>query len=403
MRSTSHLRAGGLSLLLFVAALAVFNYSARSLEQRYASALAPLDLNQTINGIALQRAALYQSDLLPVYGSSEITMIDTPYDAEKFFATYPTGFAVFDVANLGAASLTMAQDLAALGTDLRGKKIVISFSPATFTMSQLPPDYYAGNFSPLHAYEMIFSSTLSAPLKIDAANRMLDYPDTLKNDALLRFALVQLTRPSRANRLLYYLSGPLGKLQIMVMLLQDHAEVMDYLRSHPNIAAVQKTAKRIDWPATFASALNEQKRHTLNNPLGVEDTDWWWYRHVVTNPIPAGSEDKGFIYRVEQHPEWTDLNILLRVLQELGAKPLILSRPMNVHLWEALGVSEQAQDTYYVKLTDMVTPYHMPLVDYRQYGTDIYFSIDQGAHTSRYGWVYVDQTLDDYFHGRIQP
>ena len=387
MRATPHLYSGIISLLILVIALVGFDFYARSLEQKYVNALAPLNLNQTINGIALQRAALNQSDLLPVYGSSEITMIDTKYDAEKFFASYPTGFTVFDVANLGAASLTMAQDLAALGPDLRGKKIVISFAPATFTMSKLPPDYYAGNFSPLHAYELFFSPYLDTTLKIDAAKRMSDFPDTLKSDLFLHFAIIQIKNPSRMNRILYYLSWPLGELQIMTMQLQDHAEVIAYIWSHSIDANVKMIPQTIDWYAAFASALSEQKQYTVSNPLGVEDDRWWWYQHVITNPILSGSQDKGFINRVESHPEWIDLDILLRVLQESGAQPLNLSRPMHVHLWEALGVSEQAQNTYYVKLDDIVNKYHMPLVDYQQYGTDIYFSIDQGAHTSRYGWV----------------
>jgi D-alanine transfer protein len=403
MKATSHLNAGIISILMIILGLIGFDLYARSLEGHYVNALAPLDLTQTINGIALQRAALYQTDLLPVYGSSEITMIDTPYDAEKFFATYPTGFTVFQVANLGAASLTIAQDLAVLGPDLHGKKIVISFSPATFTMSELPQDYYAGNFSPLHAYGMIFSPYLSITLKIDAAKRMLDFPATLQNDSFLDFAVIQLTSISRANRILYDLSWPLGELQIMTMRLQDHANVISYLYSHPVNSDVQKVPQKIDWSANFSSALAEQKQHTLNNPLGIEDDRWWFYQHVLTHPTPAGSEDTRFISRVEHHLEWTDLDILLHVLQELGAQPLILSRPMNVHIWEAQGVSEQAQNIYYVKLNEMVNQYHMPLVDYQQYDTDIYFSIDQGAHTSRYGWIYVDQTLDQFFHGQIQP
>jgi len=396
-----HLDAAIIAFIIVIMALIGFDIYARSLEQRYVNALAPLDLTQTINGIAVQRAALYQSDLLPVYGSSEITMIDTQYEAEKFFATYPTGFTVFQVANLGAASLTMAQDLAALGPDLRGKKIVISFSPATFTMSELPQEYYAGNFSPLHAYEMIFSPYLSSALKSDAAKRMLDFPVTLQNDSFLDFAIIQLTSTSRANRILYDLSWPLGELQIMTMRLEDHANVISYLYLHPVNPDVQKIPQKVDWSADFSAALAEQKQHTLNNPLGIEDDRWWFYQHVLTNPAPAGSEDTRFISRVEHHLEWTDLDILLHVLQELGAQPLILSRPMNVHIWEAQGVSEQAQNIYYVKLNEIVNQYHMPLVDYQQYGTDIYFSIDQGAHTSRYGWIYVDQTLDEFFRGNL--
>jgi len=333
MRSTPHLYSGIASLLIFVAAGIGFDAYARTLENRTVNALAPLDLSQTINGIGLQRAALTRPDLLPVYGSSEITMINTPYDAEQFFATYPTDFTVFDVANLGAASLSMAQDLAALGPDLHGKKIVISFSPATFTMSKLPPDYYAGNFSSLHAYEMIFSPYLGMALKIEAAKRMLAFPDTLKDDPFLHFAIIQMTRTSRANRILYYLAWPLGEAEIMTMRLQDHTEVLSYLRSHPVNANITKIPQKIDWSAAFSSALEEQKQHTLSNPLGVEDDRWWWYQHVVTDPVPTGSEDKNFINRVEGHPEWTDLEILLRVLQELGAQPIIVSRPMNVHLW----------------------------------------------------------------------
>ena len=105
MKATTHLSSAIISLFIFIVALISFDIYSSSLEQKYVNALAPLDLNQTINGIALQYSAFTHPDLLPIYGSSELSMIDTPYDAEQFFATYPTGFTVFQVANLGMASL----------------------------------------------------------------------------------------------------------------------------------------------------------------------------------------------------------------------------------------------------------------------------------------------------------
>ena len=75
---------------------------------------------------------------------------------------------------------------------------------------------------------------------------------------------------------------------------------------------------------------------------------------------------------------------------------------MNIQIWETLGVSEQAQNSYYQKLHAVVDPYHMPLIDFQQYGNDEYFSIDMASHTSREGWIYVDQTLDAFFHGPLQ-
>lgn len=402
MKRTPHLIAAAAGLLILILAAVGFNSYSLYLESRYINVLAPLDLPQTNNGIALQRAALAASDLETVLGSSEITLLQTDYQADQFFKNYPTGFAVLQVAHVGVSSITLAQDLAALGPDLRGRKIVISFSPATFTMGRLPADYYAGNYSRLHGYEMVFSPYLGGAVKAAAARRMLSFPSTFQGDSFFQFALVHAAGVGRINRALYSLSWPLGELQIEAMRLQDHAIVVSYILNHPMDPVVQKTPQSIDWPGVLADALAQQKLDANNNPYGVESDKWWWYARQLTTPIPPGSVDARFIKRVETHPEWSDLQILLEVLKELGAQPLLLSRPMNVHLWEALGVTEGAQNTYYKKLHSLVDPYGFPLVDFQQYGTDIYFSIDQGSHTSREGWIYVDQTLDNFFHGRVQ-
>ena len=399
MKSTVHIRAGIVSILLLCAGMIGFDAYGRSLENRYINALAPLDINQTINGIALQQAALQRPDLLLFYGSSDVMMTDTPYNAQRFFATYPTGFTVFQVANLGISSLNIAQYIAALGPDLRGKKVVVSISPANFFIG----NFYGKNFSTLCASKLVFSTHLSTELKVDAAKRMSRYEDTLQNNPILRFAVVQLTGTSKANRLLYLLSWPLGELHILIMQLQEHAEIVLYLHSHPIDLNIKKIPQTIDWPTTLTTALADQKEHTSSNSFGIEDDHWAKYQYLVNNPIAAGSGDADFMRLVRSYPEWGDLELLQRVLQEEGAEPLILSRPMNVHLWEALGVSEQAQNTYYVKLNKTINQQHMLLVDFHQYGRDIYFSTDQYSHTSRDGWVYIDQTLDAFYHGQLKP
>ncbi len=400
VKSTPHLNAAVASSILLAIGLAGLGIRAQALERRYANALAPLNLPLTYYGIAIQRAATQKPDLLPIYGSSELTLLDNTYEASDLFRTYPTGFAVLEVANLGASSITLAQDLAALGPELRGRKIVISISPSDFTTGNFAAPSYKGNYSRLHAYAMIFSPYLSMELKTAAAQSMLLHPGTLTNDPFLQFTLDQMTS-SRLGRALYYVLWPLGELQTEIMYVQDHAAVVSLIAEGDIQPHVRHIPRVIDWTSLHTLALEKQKKRTTNNPLGIEDSKWWVYSHVLTNPIHPGSSDKRFIWRVGSHPEWTDLQILLDVLHELGAQPLLLSRPLNVHLWEALGVSAQAQNTYYTKLQKIAAPYHIPVVDMRQYGTDIYFSIDLGSHTSREGWVYVDQILDDFYHGQI--
>ena len=73
--------------------------------------------------------------------------------------------------------------------------------------------YYDGNFSLLQAGELIYSREISFDLKRDVARRMLKYPKEVEKSFLLAFALKQLASGSPTNRLLYYVTVPLGRLE----------------------------------------------------------------------------------------------------------------------------------------------------------------------------------------------
>ncbi|HUH99377.1 MAG TPA: D-alanyl-lipoteichoic acid biosynthesis protein DltD [Anaerolineales bacterium] len=322
MKRVPHLNAAIIAMGVLVMSLAGFSCYSQSLEQRYVNALAPLDLPQTINGSALQGAALARPDLLPVYGSSEMIFNDSPYKAEKLFATYPTGFTIINVAQAGASSLTMAQDLAALGPALQGKKVVVSITPMLFTFGVLPEEYYAGNYSRLHAYGLIFSPELSLELKSAAAGRMLAHPKTLENDPFFEFTLSHMTDTKIQSRLFYVIMWPLGELQTEMMRLQDHAEVVRYVWGHrlnPNVA---RLPQEIDWAGDLSTALTEQKLSTLSNAYGIEDPIWnsTQIRYMAL-PLAPGSGDAAFLRFLQDAKEWPDFKILLDVLQELGPGP----------------------------------------------------------------------------------
>jgi poly-D-alanine transfer protein DltD len=97
------------------------------------------------------------------------------------------------------------------------------------------------------------------------------------------------------------------------------------------------------------NALAEQIRNTTTNPYGVENFMWWYFDRISL-PEAAGSNNDLYKKTLTNSQEWTDFKILLIVLQQLGAKPLILSRPLNVPLWEVMGVTEDTQDIFYNKL-----------------------------------------------------
>lgn len=88
------------------------------------------------------------SDYLPLYGSSELGS----YELQKrvktkpgdFFITQPTGFIAYPIGRGGTTPLVMLQEIASIGKDVRGHKIVIVLSPNWFALP-LNVGNYEGN------------------------------------------------------------------------------------------------------------------------------------------------------------------------------------------------------------------------------------------------------------------
>jgi D-alanine transfer protein len=400
-----HLISATVALLVLIGAVFYGDRYASSLEDKYVHTLAPLELPQTFTGSVVQQAAFRQADLLPVYGSSEMLGGDIPYGASAFFAAYPTGFNVIEIAKGGNTSLNIAQALAAIGPGLKGKQVVISFTPIIFSAPKVTDYAYAGNFSRLHAASLAFSPYLGLAVKQKAARRMLEYPDILAKsaDPFLSFALQNLAGGTFYNHIMVAVTLPLGQLDTLIIRLQDHYEVWSFLQNHPNIdPTTRRQARTIDWETEIAKAGAQQKALANNNPYGIENTTWIQEYHQVLEISQPGSGDQQYITRINNSEEWGDLAILLEILKELGAQPLIMGRPINGPLSAASGISEKGRQAFYTKLQSLVGVYNMPLVDFQEYTDDPFFSIDESSHSSRKGWAVVDKTLDAFYHGNIR-
>src|SRR5207237_5055991 len=113
-----------------------------------------------------------------------------------------------------------------LGSGLRDKKIVIALSPGRFFDGEdAPADQYAGTFSRLHAYQLLFESPLELATKQAIARRMLKFPDTLQADTLLRLALEKLADGSPGSLAQYEALVPVGRLEALLMSMQDRVEM----------------------------------------------------------------------------------------------------------------------------------------------------------------------------------
>jgi D-alanine transfer protein len=351
------------------------------------------DLTQAIEGSVLQAEAFRQPDLLPIYGSSELIWrsYQGEFNGSQLFRDYPTGFALFPVGKPGTPPLVILQDLAAIGRDLQGKKVAISLSPSWLLHSSSDDHgFYAGNFSRLHAGELAFSTELSLDLKQAAARRMLQFPETLADDPLLKLALERLADGSPRSRVLYYATLPLGKLENLVLRLQDHWETLALIRSQPDLDPdVPRQTGQLDW-----SQLRSRAERISRLVAGKRT------RKTPAQPSPdLTREDDKFLQTVRQSPVWTDVDLLMRGLVELGARPLILSQPLAGPYFDRLGVHQSVRDAFYGRFHEVTQPYGVPVVDFADHDEDRYFVVDARSHLSAEGWLYYDEMLDAFYHG----
>ncbi len=362
------------------------------LEETHVHALAPEFTPEKLQGAALQKRAFEQPDLLVFYGSSELVK-EMPNNATQFFADYPTGFRVFPVGKPGSTSLGVVQKVAAVGQQIRTKKVAFSISPGWFLTEVFDPSFYAGNFSEMQAYETVFSTELSRDLKQRIARRMLDFPDTLKSRPFLRMSLQKLAGKRLVDRIAYAFCWPLGRLQVRISRLQDHGEVaIHILESDLAEKPKGKGIRGLNWNDLLKRAARFANLTAVQNKKN----------EVTRKKMVPGSQDAAYLTAIGLAREWVDLELLLRTFREMEADVLLLSIPVEDIRLEVYGITKTSREEYLRRLSAMAAKYGYPVADFRDHVANERFTVDFLDHLSGEGWLYYNKMLDDFFHDRLK-
>jgi poly-D-alanine transfer protein DltD len=119
---TPHLFSGVIAVGIAASILFAGRMLAIHLEHKTLHTVAPCVFQLKNQGLAFQHAAAQARDVFPLYGSSEL-LTPLPERAGVVFRNAPTGFQASPVGKVGRIPVIMLQELAALGGDLREKKI----------------------------------------------------------------------------------------------------------------------------------------------------------------------------------------------------------------------------------------------------------------------------------------
>jgi poly-D-alanine transfer protein DltD len=372
---TPHMFSALVACTVVIAILCGSRVLAIHLERKTVHWVAPRDFFIKNQGLAFERAAARRPDILLLYGSSEL--IDPiPNRASDFFSSAPTGFQVCPVGKAGTTSLIILQKLGALGPELQRRKVAISLSASSFLRPGVRREFYAGNFSLAAASGILFGNAIDLNLKSAIAKRMLQFPDTLAENGLVELAARCLASVRPVDRIVLMAIWPLGKMQNMMLDLQDHFEALVYIMGGGKPLP--------DWLRPIHSHKAHPRKSSDGAVLKTKSLD----------AIPL-ARDAAFRTRIAASTEWTDLELLFRTLAELKAEPLILSMPIDAYA--ARGVLPSTRELYYDRMRELAERYHFPVVEFEQHDADPTFLIAHREHPTPRGWMVYNRTLDDFF------
>ncbi|MEH7749561.1 D-alanyl-lipoteichoic acid biosynthesis protein DltD, partial [Neobacillus drentensis] len=153
---------------------------------------------------------------------------------------------------------------------------------------------------------------------------------------------------------------------------------------HPKPALTQNKS----WAELEDAAGHMAAKKTTTNPFYVNDL---YYKAMLQPKLDKlHGYKKGASYATSK--QYQDLQLVLDVLKEAGAKPLFVSVPVNGYWSDYTGFPAKGRTDYYVKVKKQVEKNGFPVLDLSSHEYDKYFFKDT-IHLGYKGWVSVDKGI----------
>lgn len=393
-----------LVLFFFSIALAepIINYLARNfwLKPGVAEAVGTSQAVEAFQGTIFQEKALESPDILPLYGSSELSSMSAFHPTE-FFYDRPTRFIPFLVGRGGYQDLIQALCLGTQEKTVQGKKVAIILSPQWFTPQGISNDYFAMNFSPLQAYKTMSNPLLTENTKQQIATRLLDFPDTFNAHPVLRELLLRQANPTYQPTFTGKLDALIRPLDLTGLKLKDAIKTISLIHKlNPatveHLAGPKKTKALPSWEEIRMNAADAAKPLVTNNDFGILDS---YYDQLIKQNLQSlkNSQVGATLYPSK---EYDDLRILLQVLKEEGAKPLFIIVPVNGCWYDYTGFPKTERLEYYARVEKIITGYGFSVANFGGHEYDRYFLRDI-MHLGWKGWVDVDEALNHFYQSNL--
>lgn len=354
-----------------------------------------------VRGLALNEEALRNDSLLPAFGSSEL-FVDVAYRADRFFEGVPPGHAMHVMAGGGVVLMNHVVEAGAFAPLLRDRPLIVFVAPVEIVMAQERREkFFAGNFSRGQAAQLFDGRGVRDSLVRDVGTLLMRYPSALAIDPVLA-SVTRLTRTqaSTTERAMSVLMRP--------ALLWDAAwlRAADLMRAAtspevPNAApsagltARSLGSERAAWESAIGDAHARWLSTSSTNPYGFPDEMW---AKIVARDARGDHLQYGklFAQQLANPMPWEELTLLLHMLLDAHARPLLVCLPMPGRYMDATGATPDVRSAFYQKLRNLTRIAGVPLIDFASQDLTPGLLADIENHLSPEGWLVVDRAIASF-------
>lgn len=344
---------------------------------------------EKIQSMILQQKMLEDPKYLPMYGSSEFARMDI-YHPSNYFKVNPEGFTPFLIGRGGTQDLIHALNFASTMDYLKDKKMVFILSPQWFIPQGIDESHFAPNFSKQQGYHFIFNDDVKPETKKQMAKRLLNF-DIVQNETLLKISLEGIVYDDTKHKVKALAAKPFAYIYRNILDRKDLFTIMFDIQPHKE--NLDPSLKQMNWEEMRIHADQTGEAKSQSNQYGIED-------HYFNRKIKENLQQrKGYLKNqsYDQSPEYEDLQIVLDLLNQAGAKPLFISIPVKGTWYDYAGFPKERRDLYYNKVHEQIEQAGFPIADFSDHEYDTYFLKDH-MHVGWKGWVYIDEAIQEFYN-----
>lgn len=380
--------------MIVIAALFFINSNFQhKIDSRYTDKMGDIINYHKFQGLAMQAEAAKRGDTLFLYGSSEVggSRSKDPYHPINFFSNKRRGFQVDLIGRAYCQSLIHTLNMGAMGSRLKGRKVVMIISPQWFDHRGLTLKHFNVNFSEEQFYAYMSNKNISMKLKEKVAERILKITSKGSEWMELKNYCKMIVKPNLLNKAKLLALKPYFDGRSALLQLRDKEQTTKIIDSANRMYFINDNIKNV--PIDWKKDLEQFNKLPVNNPFAFDNT---LFTNVYSKEIRLM---KKYTHPIDlkKAPEFGDFDLLLETFKEVGIHPLIINLPMNGRWYDYCGIYSNERNQYYEKIKEVVKPYGFHLLDMSKEEYSPH-SFKDSSHLEWKGLVFVDEAIDQYYH-----